>query len=58
MYLATTDTTTAKASPRVFVARREYTKEGYKMQMLLLFMKLAHPVSVIIMTVLEYLKDR
>ncbi|EHF4936958.1 hypothetical protein [Enterobacter ludwigii] len=58
MYLATTDTATAKASPRVFAARREKTKQGFNMQMLLLFLKLAHPVAVIIMTLLGYWKDR
>lgn len=57
MYLATTDTATAKASPGVFAARRE--KEGReKMHMLLLFLKLAHPVTVIIMTLREYWQNR
>ncbi|MFL4214601.1 hypothetical protein P9423_21845 [Enterobacter mori] len=57
MYLATTDTATAKASPGVFAAKRD-EQRGSGMALLLLILKLAPPVTAIITALLGYFKDR
>jgi len=57
MYLATTDTATAKASPGVFAARRDEQRES-GMALLLLILKLAPPVTAIITALLGYFIDR
>ncbi len=57
MYLVTVDTATAKASPRVFAVRCD-EQRGKCMALLLLFLKLAHPVMAIITALLGYFKDR
>jgi hypothetical protein len=56
MYLVT-DTATAKVSPGVYAARHDERK-GSCMALLLLFLKVVHPVTAIILALLDYSKDR
>nr|DAI97010.1 MAG TPA: hypothetical protein [Caudoviricetes sp.] len=55
MYLATTDTETAKASPRVFAARHEKISET---TMVNLIFKIVPPLVVIVQAIVEYVNQR